>query len=298
MAVLDGRVIAITGAAGGLGRAYARACAEQGARLVLNDIGAKRDGSGFDPGIVQEVVEDVKALGAEAVGNAEDITTEDGAARTLAQALDTFGRVDGLVNSGGLLRDRMFVSMSGDEWDAVIHGHLRGHFAPMQAFGAHWRAESKAGRQPDASIVTTTSNAGLFSQPGQSNYAAAKAGIAGLTVTLADELDRYGVRVNSISPAARTRMTTEVPGMAEMVAAPDDPDAFDVFDPANVASVVAWMLSPTCDATGQVFFVRGGELKVLRGWRYADELDRDGRWTVDALAQQFAGRDWERTPPA
>lgn len=298
MTVLDGRVITITGAAGGLGRAYARACAEQGARLVLNDIGARRDGSGFDPAIIDGVVEEVKSLGAEVVGNAEDISTTDGAQRTLAQALDTFGRVDGLVNSGGLLRDRMFVSMSPEEWDAVIVGHLRSHFSPMQAFAAHWREEAKAGRTPDASIVTTTSNAGLFSQPGQSNYAAAKAGIAGLTVTLADELDRYGVRVNSISPAARTRMTTEVPGMAEMVAAPEDPDAFDVFDPANVASVVAWMLSPACTATGQVFFVRGGELKVLQGWRYADERARDGQWTVDALAEAFDGHAWERTPSA
>ncbi|MFT5222834.1 MAG: NAD(P)-dependent dehydrogenase (short-subunit alcohol dehydrogenase family) [Glaciecola sp.] len=298
MAVLDGRVITITGAAGGLGRAYAHACAEQGALLVLNDIGAKRDGSGFDPCIIDGVVSDILAAGGEAVGNAEDITLTDGAARTLEQALDTYGRVDGLVNSGGLLRDRMFTSMSPEEWDAVIVGHLRSHFSPMQAFAAHWRAESKAGRQPDAAIVTTTSNAGLFSQPGQSNYAAAKAGIAGLTVTLADELDRYGVRVNAISPAARTRMTTEVQAMAEMVAAPADPDAFDVFDPANVASVVAWLCSPTCTATGQVLFVRGGELKVLQGWRYAEERERDGQWTVDDLATTFADHQWERTPRA
>lgn len=298
MGVLDGRVIAITGAAGGLGRAYARACAEQGARLVLNDIGARRDGEGFDPAVVAEVVAEVEELGAEAVGNAEDITTTAGAATTLAQALDAFGRVDGLVNSGGLLRDRMFVSLTEQEWDAVVVGHLRGHYAPMQAFAAHWRAEAKAGRMPAASIVATTSNAGLFSQPGQSNYAAAKAGIAGLTVTLADELERYGVRVNAISPAARTRMTTEVPAMAEMVAPPRDPGAFDVFDPANVASVVAWLLSPSCSATGQVVFVRGGELKLLRGWRYDRELERDGRWSVEALEEQFADATWERTPRA
>lgn len=298
MSALDGRVIAITGAAGGLGRAYARECAAQGARLVLNDIGAKRDGTGFDPDIVQGVVDEVKALGAEAVGNAEDISTTAGAERTLEQALDTFGQVDGLVNSGGLLRDRMFVSLTEDDWDAVITGHLRAHFCPMRTFAAHWRERAKAGDQPDAAIVTTTSNAGLFVQPGQSNYVAAKAGIAGLTLTVADELERYGVRVNSISPAARTRMTTEVPGMAEMVAAPDDPDAFDVFDPANVASVVAWLLSPSCTATGQVLFVRGGELKVLRGWRYADAHNRDGRWTLDALDEAFAGHEWERTPRA
>lgn len=295
---LDGRVIAITGAAGGLGRAYARACADQGARLVLNDIGAKRDGSGFDSQIVQDLVDELAADGIEVVGNAEDTTTMVGARRTLEQALDTFGRVDGLVVSGGLLRDRMFVSLTEDDWDAVIAGHLRGHFCPMQAFAAHWREQAKAGNQPDAAIVATTSNAGLFVQPGQSNYAAAKAGIAGLTVTVADELERYGVRVNAISPAARTRMTTEVEAMAAMVAAPEDPDAFDVFDPANVASVVAWLLSPGCTATGQVLFVRGGELKVLQGWRYDLELDRDGRWEADDLDKAFAGHDWERTPRA
>jgi NAD(P)-dependent dehydrogenase (short-subunit alcohol dehydrogenase family) len=298
MGALDGRVIAITGAAGGLGRAYAHECAQQGARLVLNDIGAMRDGSGFDPRIVEGVVDEIKGLGADAVGNAEDITTMAGAHRTLEQALDTYGRIDGLINSGGLLRDRMFVSLTEDDWDAVIVGHLRGHFCPMRTFAAHWRERSKAGEPVDAAIVTTTSNAGLFAQPGQSNYAAAKAGIAGLTVTVAEELERYGVRVNAISPAARTRMTTEVPAMAEMVAAPDDPDTFDVFDPANVASVVAWLVSPGCDATGQVVFVRGGELKILRGWRYADERDRDGRWTVGALDDAFAGHDWERTPRA
>lgn len=202
---LDGRVVAITGAAGGLGRAYARACGERGAQLVLNDIGALRDGSGYDAQIVQELVDELKTDGIEAVGNAEDIATMDGARRTLEQALDTFGRVDGLVNSGGLLRDRMFVSLEEDDWDAVVTGHLRGHFCPMRTFATHWRERSKAGEQPDASIVTTTSNAGLFSQPSQSNYAAAKVGIAGLTVTVADELERYGVRVNGISPAARTR---------------------------------------------------------------------------------------------
>ncbi len=298
MSSLDGRVIAITGAAGGLGRAHARACAEQGARLVLNDIGALRDGSGFDPQIVQDLADELKADGHEAVANAEDITTMAGAELTLAQALDTYGRVDGLVNSGGLLRDRMFVSLTEEDWDAVVTGHLRSHFCPMQAFARHWRARAKGGETPDAAIVTTTSNAGLFSQPGQSNYAAAKAGIAGLTVTVADELERYGVRVNSISPAARTRMTTEVEAMAAMVAAPEDPDAFDVFDPANVASVVAWLLSPSCTATGQVLFVRGGELKVLQGWRHDLELDRDGPWTVEALDAQFAHHDWERTPRA
>lgn len=300
MTALDGRVCVITGAAGGLGSAYAREFARQGARLVLNDLGTSRDGSGNDPTRVQQVVEEVRALGTDAVGNAEDITTMSGAEATLAQALGEFGQVDALVNSGGMLRDRMFVSMDEVEWDAIVRGHLRAHFCPTRALAGYWRERSKAGDAVDAAVVMTTSNAGLFSQPGQSNYAAAKAGIAGLTVTLADELERYGVRVNAISPAARTRMTTEVEAMAEMVAAPDDPAAFDVFDPANVASVVAWLAAPRAlnPATGQVVFVRGGELKLLRGWRYAEERDRDRRWELDDLVRDFAGHEWERTPHA
>jgi NAD(P)-dependent dehydrogenase (short-subunit alcohol dehydrogenase family) len=295
---LADRVVTITGAAGGLGRAYAAELARLGARLVVNDLGVGRDGRGGDPTVVASLVDELKGAGAEVVGSSDDVATPEGAAALLRTALETFGHVDALVNSGGLLRDRMFVSMTVDDFDAVVRGHLRAHFCPSQAFAAHWRERAKAGETVDAAIVMTTSNAGLFSQPGQSNYAAAKAGIAGLTVTLADELERYGVRVNAISPAARTRMTTEVAGMADMVAAPDDPDAFDVFDPANVASVVAWLVAPGERATGQVVFVRGGELKVLGGWRYTEELDRDGRWELDDLRSAFADREWERTPPA
>ncbi len=295
---LDGRVVAITGAAGGLGSAYAKLLAARGARLVLNDIGASRDGSGFDPTIIDGVVDAATQVGAEAVGDSGDMSDPEDANAFIAKGIATFGRIDALVNSGGLLRDRMFVGMSIDEFDAVIRGHLRSHFCPSQALAAHWRAESKAGNESDRSLVFTTSNAGLFAQPGQSNYAAAKAGIAGLAVTLADELERYGVRVNSLSPAARTRMTTAVPAMADMVAAPEDADAFDTFDPVHVAEVVAWLVSPQCDATGQTFFIRGQELKVVRGWRYADELHADDGWTADSIQAQFAGRDWERTPRA
>ena len=298
MGALDGRVIAITGAAGGLGRAYARLCAREGARLVLNDLGTDRAGRGSDPAVVQAVVDEVADLGADAIGNNDDITTMDGAERLVKEGLDAFGEIHALVNSGGMLRDRMFVSMDVDEWDAIVRGHLRAHFCPTRVLAGHWRQRSKDGEPIDAAVVMTTSNAGLFSQPGQSNYAAAKAGIAGLTVTLADELARYGVRVNAISPAARTRMTTEVPQMAEMVAAPEDPDDFDVFDPANVAPVVAWLCSGACEATGQVFFVRGGEVHLLRGWREADHLERDAAWTVDDLQAAFAGREWEHTPHA
>ena len=287
MTSLDGRVAVITGAAGGLGREYARLFAAEGARLVLNDIGAARDGSGNDPGVIQDLAAEIAATGADAVGNAEDITTVEGAERLLGQALDTYGEVHALVNSGGMLRDRMFVNMDPDEWDAVIRGHLRAHFCPTRTFAAHWRDRSKAGDVVRASVVNTTSNAGLFSQPGQSNYAAAKAGIAGLTITLADELSRYGVRVNAISPAARTRMTTEVPGMAEMVAAPSSEDEFDVYHPGNVAPVVAWLSSDACRVTGQVLYAQGGEVRVLEGWHYTATLDKGRRWTVDELDSEL-----------
>jgi NAD(P)-dependent dehydrogenase (short-subunit alcohol dehydrogenase family) len=283
MGAMDGRVVVITGAAGGLGREYARRFAAEGARLVLNDIGAARDGSGNDPNVVQDLAREITAGGADAVGNAEDITTMQGASRVLEQGLDTYGEVHALVNSGGLLRDRMFVNMDEGEWDAVIRGHLRAHFCPTRVLAGHWRDRSKAGDPVKASVVNTTSNAGLLSQPGQSNYAAAKAGIAGLTITLADELSRYGIRVNAISPAARTRMTTEVPGMADMVAAPDSDDEFDVYHPGNVAPVVAWLSSADCPVNGAVLYAQGGEVRVMSGWHVTHTVDKGRRWTVEEL---------------
>ena len=292
MGTLAGRVAVITGAAGGLGREYAHLFAAEGARLVLNDIGAARDGSGNDPAVVAQLVDDITATGADAVGNAEDITTMAGAQRVLEQALDMYGEVHALVNSGGMLRDRMFVNMTEDEWDAIIRGHLRAHFCPSRVLAGHWRDRAKAGDPAKASIVNTTSNAGLFAQPGQSNYAAAKAGIAGLTITLAEELSRYAIRVNAISPAARTRMTTAVPGMADMVAAPATADEFDVYHPGNVAPVVAWLSSEGCPITGGVLYAQGGQVRVLEGWHYTTTLDSGRRWTVDELDDAL--RDWSR----
>lgn len=298
-AELRDRVITVTGAAGGLGRAYARELSSRGARLVLNDLGVGRDGTGGEPSVIEQLVLELRDEGAEVVGSPADISTPEGARDVLHLALDTYGEAHGLINSGGLLRDRMFVSMTVEEFDEVVRGHLRAHFCPSQAFAAHWREQSKRGAAVDASIVMTTSNAGLFAQPGQSNYAAAKAGIAGLSITLAEELERYGVRVNAVSPAARTRMTTEVQGMAEMVAAPDDPEAFDPFDPANVASVVAWLVAAGQAPTGQTFFVRGGELQILRGWRVASEhVCNDRRWEVEDLSAWFSGHQFERSPRA
>ena len=287
MGYLDGRVVIITGAAGGLGREYAHLFAREGARLVLNDLGTKRDGSGSDPSIVADLVDEIAATGADVVGNAEDVSTMGGAGAVLQQALDAYGVAHALVNSGGMLRDRMFVNMSSEEWDATVRGHLRAHFCPTRTLAGYWRERSKAGDPVRASIVNTTSNAGLFAQPGQSNYAAAKAGIAGLTITLAVELARYGVRVNAISPAARTRMTTEVPGMADMVAAPETPEAFDVYHPGNVAPVVAWLSTEGCPVTGRVFYAQGGEVRILEGWHYTATLDKGRRWTVAELDSEL-----------
>ena len=287
MGMLDGRVVVITGAAGGLGREYARLFAEEGARLVLNDLGTGRDGSGSDPTIVQTLVDEIAATGADVVGNAEDIATMEGAGRVLEQALDSYGAVHALVNSGGMLRDRMFVNMSDEEWDATVRGHLRAHFCPTRTLAGHWREQSKAGEPVRASIVNTTSNAGLFAQPGQSNYAAAKAGIAGLTITLAEELSRYAIRVNAISTAARTRITTEVQGMAEMLAAPASDDEFDVYHPGNVAPVVAWLSTERCRVNGRVFYAQGGEVRVLDGWHYAATHDKGRRWTVAELDDEL-----------
>lgn len=298
MGALDGRVVVITGAAGGLGREYARLAAAEGARLVLNDLGTARDGSGSDPAVVQRLVDELSATGADVVGNAEDVTTMGGAERILAHALDAFGVVDALVNSGGLLRDRMFVNMEEDEWDHVVRGHLRAHFCPTRVLAGWWRDRAKAGAARRAAVVMTTSNAGLLAQPGQSNYAAAKAGIAGLTITLAEELRRYGVRVNAISPAARTRMTTAVPAMADVVAAPEQDGAFDVYHPGNVAPVVAWLVTEGCQLTGQVLYAQGGEVRLMAGWHELRTVARDRRWTIADLDEALEGDAGARSPRA
>jgi NAD(P)-dependent dehydrogenase (short-subunit alcohol dehydrogenase family) len=196
--------------------------------------------------------------------------------------------VHGLVNNAGVLRDRMFVNMSEEEWDDVISGQLRTTFCATRTFCSHWRDQSKAGNPVAASVVNVSSTSGLIGQAGQSNYGAAKAGIAALTVILADELGRYGVRVNAITPVARTRMTEDVPSLKEMVAAPSDPTMFDVYHPGNVAPVVAVLLSEGCHATGKVFYSKGGEVRQFLGWHYGETLQNDHRWTVAGLAQEMA----------
>jgi NAD(P)-dependent dehydrogenase (short-subunit alcohol dehydrogenase family) len=280
---LDGRVVVVTGAGRGMGREHARLLAAEGAALVVNDTGAERDGTGGDPAVVEAVAAELAARGAAVVATADDVSTMDGAERTVAAAVDGWGRLDALVNNAGILRDRMFVNMTEDDWDAVVRGHLRSTFCTTRQAAGHWRDRSKAGEEVRAAVVNVSSTSGLLGSVGQTNYGAAKAGVAALTVILAQELGRYGVRVNAIVPVARTRMTEEVAGIADVVRAPADPAAFDVYDPANVSPVVAWLVSEACPATGRVLYVRGGEVRVMDGWHHGRTVERDGRWTVPAL---------------
>src|SRR3989454_12787311 len=239
MGVLQGRVAIITGAGRGIGREHALLFASEGAKVVVNDLGGAMDGSGDDRTPAQQVADEIKGMGGEAVANADNVADWEGGQRLINSAIEAFGDLHVLVNNAGILRDRVLVNMTEDEWDAVIHVHLKGHFVPTRWAAAYWREQTKAGKDVKASIVHTSSTSGLIGNPGQTNYGAAKAGIAAFTVIAAQELTRYGVRVNAIAPAARTRMTEATPGLSEVVKAPADPGAFDVWDPGNVSPLVA-----------------------------------------------------------
>ncbi|MGW2326956.1 SDR family oxidoreductase [Streptomyces sp. NPDC001700] len=276
--ICSGRVAVVTGAGRGLGRAHALAFAAEGARVVVNDLGVGPDGAGESPGPAQQVVEEIRAQGGQAVAHGGDIATADGAASLIATALDTYGRLDTLVNNAGFLRDRMLVNLGEDDWDAVIRVHLRGHFLPLRHAAAHWRAEAKAGRTPTARVVNTSSGAGLLGSVGQGNYAAAKAGIVGLTLVAAAEMGRYGIQVNAIAPAARTRMTEST--FADTMAAPGAPGAFDAMAPGNVSPLVVWLGSAACaGVTGRVFEAEAGRITVMEGWRPGPTADKGARWT-------------------
>src|SRR5258708_2322580 len=257
MGALDGRVAIITGAGRGLGREHALLFASEGAKVVVNDLGGDMHGDGGDPSSAMQTVEDIKAMGGEAVVNGDNVADWDGAQRLVRQAVDAFGDLHILVNNAGILRDRVIVNMTEAEWDAVIAVHLKGHFVPTRHAAAYWREQAKAGNTVQASVINTSSTSGLLSNPGQSNYASAKSGIATFTEITAKELSRYGVRVNAIAPAARTRLTESTPGLGDIVAVPTDPGAFDIWDPANISPLVAWLATADCPATGKVFFVQG-----------------------------------------
>ncbi|MFD3810099.1 SDR family oxidoreductase [Rhodococcus sp. NPDC058639] len=281
--LLDGRVAIVTGAGRGIGRAHALALAAEGAKVVVNDIGAGIDGAATGESPAEQVVEEIRSLGGEAVVNGDDVADWAGAENLVKTALENFGRLDVLVNNAGFLRDRMLANMSEEEWDAVIRVHLKGHFAPMRHAMSYWRAESKAGNPVDARIINTSSGAGLMGSIGQGNYAAAKAGIAALTIQAAAEFGRYGVTVNAIAPSARTRMTVGAGGaMAEMMAAPEE--GFDAMAAENISPIVVWLGSTESkDVTGRVFEVEGGKVSIADGWRHGEVVDKGDRWDPKEL---------------
>jgi NAD(P)-dependent dehydrogenase (short-subunit alcohol dehydrogenase family) len=289
---LSGKVAIVTGAGRGIGRAHALALAAAGARVVVNDLGAGLSGEGTDPSPAHEVARAIVAAGGEAAANGENVADFAGAERLIQQALDSFGRLDILVNNAGILRDRMLVNMTEAEWDAVIAVHLKGHFAPTRHAAAHWRERSKAGEEVRARVINTSSPSGVFGNVGQANYGAAKAGIAGFTLIVAQELARYGVTVNCLAPNARTRMTEETFDMEE-------PEGWDPLDPANVSAVVVALCADEAQPiTGQVFHVWGGAVNALRGWSAGELFEAQERWEPDALLGNLLERFPDGAAPA
>jgi NAD(P)-dependent dehydrogenase (short-subunit alcohol dehydrogenase family) len=286
MGALEGRVAIITGAGRGLGREHAMLFATEGAKVVVNDLGGDMHGEGGDPSAAMETAAEIKALGGEAVVNGENVADWNGAQRLVQQAIDTYGGLDVLVNNAGILRDRVIINMTEAEWDAVINVHLKGHFAPTHHAAVYWREQAKAGNERKASIIHTTSTSGLFANPGQANYDAAKSGIATLSQVCAKELSRYGVRSNAIAPGARTRLTEATPGLGDAVKAPDE--GFDVWHPANVSPFVAYLAMADCPVTGECFMVQGGKVSRAQSWAPAETIEKPERWTVKELEAEAA----------
>ena len=290
MGICDNRTVIITGAARGLGRAYALGFAAEGANVVVNDIGTSLGGEGRDTSATDEVVALIKADGGNAVANYEDITDWDGAKRIVDAAIAAFGDLHVVVNNAGIVRDRMFVSATLDEWDATMHVHLRGHFCVARHAVDYWRAKQKAGTNPDARIINTTSGAGLQGSIAQAAYSTAKGGIASLTLVQAAELGRYGITANALAPSARTRMTEQA--FADKMAT--EGDAFDAMDPANIAPTVVWLGSAhSADVTGCIFELEGGKIMLEDGWREGPFVDSGQQWNpadvgdaVTSLLQQ------------
>jgi NAD(P)-dependent dehydrogenase (short-subunit alcohol dehydrogenase family) len=287
MGSLDGRVAIITGAGRGLGREHALLFAQEGAKVVVNDRGGANDGSGNDATPAQEVVAEIVAAGGEAIVNGDDVADWDGAQALVNTAIDAFGGLDILVNNAGILRDRVLVNMTEAEWDDVVRVHLKGHFAPTRWAAAYWREEAKAGRAKPRNLVHTSSTSGLLANPGQTNYGAAKSGIATFSQIVAKELARYEVKSNCIAPAARTRLTLATPGLDEIMEAKEG--AFDVWDPANVSPLVCYLSTADCAFTGETFFVQGRVVKRMRSWEMAETVEGDDRWSVEDLGAALRG---------
>ncbi|TDU01763.1 NAD(P)-dependent dehydrogenase (short-subunit alcohol dehydrogenase family) [Streptomyces sp. 846.5] len=277
-AVCEGRVVVVTGAGNGIGRAHALAFAAQGAKVVVNDLGGSRDGAGTSVGPAQAVVDEIVAAGGEAVANTDDISAWSGADSLVRQAVETFGGLDVLVNNAGILRDRMIVSMTEQDWDSVVAVHLRGSLAVLHHAARYWRERAKAGHANQARVINTTSPSGLFGNPGQSNYGAAKAGIASLTVIAAAELARYGVTVNAIAPTALTRLTEDIEMMKQAAQAED-------LSPEAISPLVVWLGSAaSSEVTGRVFSVWGNRITVLEGWVNGPGVSGASRWSQEELS--------------
>jgi NAD(P)-dependent dehydrogenase (short-subunit alcohol dehydrogenase family) len=278
MARLTGRTAIVTGAGAGLGREHALLLAAQGAAVVVNDVSGDN---------AQRVVDEITAAGGTATACPADVTSWDGARSLVDTAVQTYGELHVLVNNAGITRDGVIVNLTEDAWDSVVGVHLKGHAATIHWAAVHWRARSKAGDAVNASIISTTSGAGILNNPGQANYSSAKAGIVALTLVAAKELGRYGVRANAIAPLARTQMTESAPGLGEMFAAPES--GFDAWHPGNVSPLVGYLASPDCVVTGAVFHVVGAQVAAFNGWTTTPLLDGDGRWSIDDLAAKLDG---------
>ncbi|WP_280233936.1 SDR family oxidoreductase [Nocardia cyriacigeorgica] len=288
MGALEGRVAVITGAGRGIGREHALLFAAEGAAVVVNDLGGSNAGEGADVGPAQEVADEIVAAGGRAVANTENIATWDGAKKLVDQAVAEFGKLDIVVNNAGILRDGFVAGLEESQWDAVIAVHLKGHAAVLHHAAAYWKDQSKAGNQLNAAVINTASASGVtIPNPGQANYGAAKAGIAALTLVAADELERYGVRVNAIAPMARTRLTLATPGMGAIFAAEVEEGEFDAFSPANISPLVAYLASEKCPLTGKVFAVQGGAISELAGWHDVKTIEADGPWLIDDIAARL-----------
>ncbi|HMD47114.1 MAG TPA: SDR family oxidoreductase [Acidimicrobiales bacterium] len=293
MGLLDDKVAIVTGAGRGIGREEALVLASEGASVVVNDVGGSLSGEGGDRTPAQEVVDTITAAGGRAVVNSDDISSWSGAENVVSQAVDTYGSLDILVNNAGILRDKMSFNMDESDWDDVIRVHLKGHFACSHFAAVYWRNKAKGGEETSGRIINTSSESGLFGNAGQANYAAAKAGIAAMTIVLARELERYGVTANAIAPRARTRMTEPIFG--DMAAKPTD--GFDAWDPKNVAQLVGFLATDeAADVNGQVFVVVGADIWVMEGWHAAGEVHRDRPWTPQDLIKAKGELFKDRSP--
>ncbi len=294
MGICDKRTVIITGAARGLGRAYALAFGAEGANVVVNDIGTSLAGEGRDTSAADAVVDEIKAAGGKALANYEDITDWDAAKRIVDAAVAEFGDLHVVVNNAGIVRDRMFVSATPEEWDATMHVHLRGHFCVSRHAVDYWRAKQKAGTDPDARIINTSSGAGLQGSIAQAAYSTAKGGIASLTLVQAAELGRYGITANALAPSARTRMTEQA--FAEKMATAEQ--AFDTMDPANIAPTVVWLgSSASAHVTGCVFELEGGKIMLEQGWREGPFVDQQARWDPSQVGAAVDSLLAQRTRP-